>query len=280
MPKLICVCASHINSERRLNALHRIIKSIENQILKPFKTIISISFEDKYANQVKDLQFDDIHIMIQLEPMKQFEHFKMIHRDYLSIIPNVDENYLMFFDDDDYFSPFRCLVYFDAIRLSKKQVIYIENAAVNMTEDESTDIEMNQDFSLSTQEYFDFACTIDIFTLFMNIASPSILKMSGCDLLFRNYLRALPQNVTFIFRDSEWKTKYKLLWLYSHIYSRNISEHGSFTVDSDLTYLSNIWKNEIVPLLEKQNLNIDITMVQYQKLLYRGCACSASQQKI
>lgn len=94
-----CICASHITSDRRLNALKDQIKSIQEQTVKPKVTVIGLSSTDDMKEQVDSLVIElekDNIVIVRNKPQTQFQHIESVIN---SGVINTDICVIV--DDDD-----------------------------------------------------------------------------------------------------------------------------------------------------------------------------------
>ena len=221
--KIVQLCASHIDSLDRLYKLEHNLKGFVNDDTIFF--IVSLSFDEEYITHVQDLQNkhpSSLHVHLQRK--SQFEHYCFLAS--LEFDSGI-EWWVMFFDDDDVCHPLRHKVYSQFI--DNNDIVYIDECAL---------YELNRPFEYCNQEYFAFACKLDIFRYFFIFNSNYLFAINGCDLIFRNYLRALP-NCKIVSRK-EWQAQVTNTdWLYIHGLKTNC-QHATFTVNmKKLTLLSN-----------------------------------------
>lgn len=241
---MIFLCASHIDSKKRFNKLKRAIKSIKYDHI-----YISISYEPPYEKHVLNLKHN--HKFIWPFKLSQFEHYNLLSQELIK--ENISrDTWCLFFDDDDICHKLRKDVYQHFI--SDNSVVYIQYSAIHYDS-------VNKKYSKCSQEYFDFACTLEVMLTFFKYVQKDILKNIGCDLLFRNFMRSLPCTIIL---HSEWIKHYHVKWLYKHIMSLKES-HSTFIVDMEK--LSNIWTYTLTPIFTKNIPNFDGSMKLFKNLL-------------
>lgn len=98
--------ASHFHSVRRIELFKSTLQSIQNQVVKPDKVILSFSLQhdllelkEEIINLKKCLTIP-FTILFQQNRLYQFEH---LHKIYEHVSSNDDEIYISFCDDDDFF---------------------------------------------------------------------------------------------------------------------------------------------------------------------------------
>ena len=114
--KLICLIASHIDSINRLKYFKYLINSIEKQTRQLDDLYISLSCNEKIRKQIIKyiISLRNKHgwkIFIQNKQTKQFKHYEFLSMK----IPETNDIWLMFSDDDDIWSEERTKLYYNQI---------------------------------------------------------------------------------------------------------------------------------------------------------------------
>ena len=224
------LCASHIDYLERLDNLKHNLQNIDG--VESADIFISISSEKEYATHIVSLksEFPKINIYTHSEKKSQFEHFQFLETQ----LDEAKDMWVMFFDDDDLCHPARFSVfkYFINLHSHNTDIIYFDQSALYDTEPPS-----NKKYC--SQEYFSFTCKIRKFKDFFKLFD-YITNINGCDLLFRNYLRILP-NCKIIYQYA-WQNymNMKVDALYTHVLTEN-DHHSTISVDFDK--LNKHWNN-------------------------------------
>jgi hypothetical protein len=204
--KITSLCASHIDTKYRLDALKRSLRSIIDQ---PTQVIISTSYNNDMETLINDIEEEFKTVKFVLHPSKnlsQFQHYNVL-RHYIDT-----QTWCMFFDDDDFSHPNRVNTYIEYIVIhNKNPSVYMANAQNNIyNHPQAWEMDFKQIDSQGTinnggQEYYMFAVRNEILHFFCDNCSDKILEWCECDLIFRSFLRCLPCSI--ITHSS---------WLYAH----------------------------------------------------------------
>lgn len=170
---LVALCASHIDSDERLKALHRMLDSVSAQTY-PIELHISISGVDSVVTQDLRNKYKWLHVYHRQEHLAQFEHYKLLSEEVLA-------EWCMFTDDDDVWHERRVEKYLASIKETQNDVVAC--VAGRMHNGRMLDEPI---------EYFEFAAKLAMFCQFFSRARPELLKLRGCDLIWRNVMRSLP----------------------------------------------------------------------------------------
>lgn len=192
---LIALCASHIDSPSRLAALHRMLHSVSAQT-QSIKLYLSVSSDDgvelqevverlRSTNEFKEW----LHVVSRDRHLTQFEHYNL-----LSLDVDVRGSWLMFTDDDDVWHERRVENYARAIESSPDNVVACKGGRMH-----------NDKVVNEIVEYFEYATKFEVLEMFMAFASLDMLRLRGCDLLFRNLMRCMP--CTVFSADVPWLYK-------------------------------------------------------------------------
>jgi hypothetical protein len=207
---LLCLCASHIDTEKRLQHFDLLLASVSAQRNANFKLFLGISFADNdIKKQVVELlernNADTIHTFLFSKPQPQFVRYKAIMnalRNKGHITPEREGNtYLAFSDDDDLWSPQRMsILYAGAQRLhaDPRNPNYTFTRTQFTAEVEKWEItrwdQLPTTRGRSTcwfdrpREYSDVVCKFTLFTHFFQLASAELLAHPYCDLVFKEWI--------------------------------------------------------------------------------------------
>lgn len=220
---MIALCASHIARDDLLRReyLMNMLQSVNSQTV-PIHLYMSVSgLDDKTILELQDLYAPWLHLIsrgdCEYSQLSQFQHYKLLCEE-LSEIMSPD-TWCMFTDDDDVWHERRVEVYLQnmgaiigtgtmhkdvgAIKGNvQNSDAFISNVVV------CTDGRMhNGRMCDEAIEYFEFVTRLHVFHTFFSIATPDILCLRGCDLIWRNVLRSSQGILMF-------KKPHDVEWLY------------------------------------------------------------------
>jgi len=183
MTKVAIIIPTHINYEGQTNLLDKCIQSLLNQTILPDSIYISLSFEDKYINDIKNIwaKYKKISRIIFKRSKKQ--KYQMEHL--YSIVSNINEgdyDMFMFCDDDDTYHSTRVEELSKAFNYGKKIYPKKFGGAKEIFKDADTS---------SSPEYWAYgikpSVIKDFFKLFENQTHKLAHKFG--DLYLKHYLR-------------------------------------------------------------------------------------------
>lgn len=192
--KLIVLCASHLDSERRVQYFLELLQCYRDQSsIAEFH--ISISFEKEISEDVKkvfsfiiDLKKKNypITFYVQKERKYQFEHYKILSQK--SFLGNP---WIIFSDDDDLWDNKRVSICFNTIESLKIEppMIFYPNFKIG---DKTIIVD---DLTKEIDEYVLTSCRLSNFKNFFDQASDFVLKRVNCDFIFLRYLYTSPFRV-------------------------------------------------------------------------------------
>lgn len=188
MIDIVVLCASHLDSPKRILFLKAQIKSIMEQTHK-VPMYISISGYNFNDNEFKNNQL--LHIYYHDVKKSQFEHYIFLSK----YIP--DNTFCIFCDDDDYSHRERCKFYADSEDKGQNS-LFVPDALLLINTNEI----------VNGQEYFMYATRSKILKTFCNILLKyNCLKSPVCDLLFGSILACTLKLVRSAYPNS---------WLYAY----------------------------------------------------------------
>jgi len=191
---MIALCASHIDSKERLVALDHMLQSVSAQT-HHIEMYISISgIQEHQCHEIIKHRSAWLHVTFREIHLTQFEHYKLLCEDLKS--EKIDKDtWCIFTDDDDLWHKQRVEKYTKAIERSCTDVVKCESGML-----------FNGKLSQGA-EYVDFATKFKVFVQFFINARQELLKLRGCDLIWRNVLRCTPCT---LFTAGTWLYRYDI----------------------------------------------------------------------
>ena len=193
---LIALCASHVDGPDRQAALHRMIRSVASQTTK-IKMYLSISGTSDNDEMLS--QYDWLIVKQRgVERLTQFQHYALLCQE---ILRDGIKYWCLFTDDDDIWHETRVAKYMaaiDALDSNGYDVVSCVSGRIH-----------NGRIVEYPVEYFEFATKFHVFAQFFRNARPELLKLRGCDLIFRNVMRSHYQCTMFRVKDDD------VPWLYN-----------------------------------------------------------------
>jgi hypothetical protein len=203
---LVQLCASHIGSIDRLNALIRMLHSIaEQSVSAPVYLSISTNAElrEQVIESLKTLseiaKTSDLTICWRDRTMSQFEHYALLATELQLQAKSV---WCILCDDDDYCHPNRVAWYTketEAAEAEKNDVILCSNGILsanfqgatkaNFKELDEHAIANPKAVGFGGNEHWMFAAKLQVLRTFCENIGPDVLANVGCDLVWRNFLR-------------------------------------------------------------------------------------------
>ena len=178
---IIALCASHVDTGDRLAALHRMLDSVCAQTC-PIDLYLSVSGTDFVSESWLSMHYGSVHVRHRgARRLSQFQHYKLLV-DELSHRTDTKRTWCIFTDDDDVWHEIRVESYAVAIDDATRRGRYAPVACIGGRMHNGQMVEM-------VIEYFEFAATLHEFVRFFEIATPEMLALRGCDLLWRNAMR-------------------------------------------------------------------------------------------
>lgn len=197
------LCASHIDGRERMSRFRIMLKSIIDQVVKvPF--FISVStINDKIKNELLVIakELKEFVFFIQDDKLTQFQHYAFLAQAALSYNP--ETTWCIFTDDDDVSHCTRNSVFLDYIVNSPGDVLVVQDTAVYTQYETAGTICWNS-YDKSS-EYITYACKLRVLQDFCKRASPKILGLVGCDMMFNVWMSMQPM---MTFHHSHWLYKY------------------------------------------------------------------------
>lgn len=241
------LCASHIDSERRCIAFQRSIESVKAAYDAEKDTVmISASCSrglepclhallDTYA-----IASASVRAYIQPTQLSQFQHYAQLAKEERDV---PDDEWCMFFDDDDYSHPCRFNLY-RALTMMEAPYIVVYYAGAQKSVCDCGAWEMPLETlnevgftSEGGQEYFMFAVRMKIIRFFCKNVGDDILAMRECDLMFRSFLRCLPCML---------KPNNEKRWLYAHT---KVDMAHPYSNSEYMDMLNTVWRTRVIPRL-------------------------------
>lgn len=183
---LLSFCASHINSEFRMNALVSMIQSWEHQS-SPVPLWISISLDSSLSYEVKFKCLSMLNLLQKKHSSKLFQWFlrptacrQFVHYQFLvEKSQDLDAStWILCTDDDDTWHSKRVERYQQHI----KEDISSSDVDVVFAEYEMKNIGIRS-------EYHDFAVQLGVWREFMQRVPPLLLTSRWCDLFFSRFFK-------------------------------------------------------------------------------------------
>ena len=195
LERMICCCASHMDSDKRLNRFKLMLESWNTQtVVSVIPLWISMSFETKKLEQEVDkliaeyAKVSPLVLFKSTSKKSQFQHYAFLiekiksHRKFKSTL---DAGFwIMFTDDDDTWEKDRVWRY--ALKIAVIDVNYkgmFVRAIGNTTDSKSTEGKHLGDF-----EYVNFVIPFQNLQCFLQRSSPELLKSSLADLYLVRFL--------------------------------------------------------------------------------------------
>lgn len=224
----VCLCASHVNNVFRLKCLMSMIKSWKEQTVKcPLH--ISMSYDDSLKELIQrimlTLKYDNLHIIIQTFPLKQFEH-------YATLIKTIDCTvckYVIFTDDDDLWHENRVKYFCDALSqfqsfskpwLSLKIPKYVTTSISKQgladffspqdVNKNFIELEIHNDPS-TVSNYIIYLFKIEVVKSFLQECNVHHLQHKYCDMLLLKYIKHCKNgvNLVYLIENNDWMYYYR-----------------------------------------------------------------------
>lgn len=207
MASLIVLCASHIDSKKRMSLFRNMLKSMAEQTVNvPFFISISIVDDEKLKGDVQQVtkEYPEFAFFIQDEKLTQFQHYAFL-ADALSHDPS--STWCIFTDDDDICHYTRNDVFLKHIMMVSDVTQVVRDIAVH-TEYEKNGKIMGQCYHTSN-EYIVHACRFQVLQEFCKYARDEYkcITLIGCDMWFTAWMQ---QEQTVTFKNHQWLYKYTI----------------------------------------------------------------------
>lgn len=253
--KLICFCASHINSPDRFTKLKNMLESWKNQAIK-IPMIISISYSikrHKFQKLIDTIRgYTNLTILESINTKSQFEHYKHIIDKYYDMYRDY---HVIFSDDDDIWLTNRTLAFsamIKIINLTGQCNAIIEYPFMLMSDEymaNEKNILDNKNINIINDcEYISYCVPIHAFGEFIKNCDSSLLKHKYCDRFFVKFMVLMPTScITFKlplfgYGYYYWNKKYNNVK--NHTYSDEIDiedvifNYYSQTTESPIEFLN------------------------------------------
>lgn len=203
MTSLIVLCASHIDSEKRLSRFRIMLKSISDQVAKVTLFVSVSTIDDKFENDLLVIakEHKEFVFFIHDYRLTQFQHYAFLAQAALSYNP--ETTWCIFTDDDDVSHCTRSCVFIDHIANLPQNILVVQDIAVH-TQYEANGKISGRSYDTSP-EYITYACRLRVLQEFCQRASNTILSLVGCDMMFAVYMGMQPINT---FHNSHWLYEY------------------------------------------------------------------------
>lgn len=225
---IVCLCASHVNNVFRLKCLMSMIKSWKEQTVK-CPLYISMSYDDSLKQLIEriisTLKYDNLHIMIQTSPLKQFEHYATL----IKTIDSTAYEYVIFTDDDDLWHVHRVKHFCDAVLnsqsfpkswLSLKVPKYVStsNSKQGLADffspqdvnEHFRELDIHNDPS-TVSNYITYLIKIEVVKGFLQDCNLQHLKHKYCDMLLLKYIKHCKNgvNCVYLIENNDWMYYYR-----------------------------------------------------------------------
>ncbi len=185
---MIALCASHVapNDYTRLEKLRKLLDSVSSQTVQ-IELYMSVSgLDDKIVKELQARHAPWLHVTKRgCTQMSQFQHYKLLCEE-VSERFNSSNTWCMFTDDDDVWHARRAESYLEQIRGSTGSVVVCIDGRMH-----------NGRMLDKPIEYFDYATKLCEFEGFFAIATLDMLRLRGCDLMWRNAILAISSSISF-----------------------------------------------------------------------------------
>lgn len=255
--RIALLCASHLSSIERLGFLLDMLDSYKDQTYKT-RLYLSISLPRNMSSlkgliSNLEVEYPGLKVLYQEEKKSQFEHFQLAAQE-------VEEEWILFVDDDDLMHPQRCEKYASKLNLGT-DIVRIGNYVDGKNYENIELIEevnylaekkkLVEKFDHDRGENFVEYCFKSLLLRdFISRSSPSLLQNRFCDCFFMKYLLFNQETITsIIFHNSP-------CWIYFYRRHHMIQQSSTLLFHPDL-------QKELDRIARKYNL--------YQIFVYRFC---------
>ena len=201
---MIALCASHVESNdyTRLEKLRKMLDSVSIQTVQIELYMSVTGLDDQIVKELQLRYAPWLHITKREEDkLSQFQHYKLLCNEVSRLFDS--SIWCMFTDDDDEWHARRAESYLEHIGTIKNigSIVVCRNGRVH-----------NGHMLEQAIEYFEYATKLFEFQDFFAIATPNMLRLRGCDLIWRNVIIAF--DYTRLHSISIFDKPYDVPWLY------------------------------------------------------------------